>query len=277
MALRSDMTYQSPSAKETFNLGSGPARRYGRGDAMRSREWSYSLGYRGITNVYRGARKVKQSLTVRDLAFADRMAGAFDEDVLKGTPGTVEVGRWRQRAYVVGSETRTATDGLVDLTLTIVLLDGMWRIPHELSFRPVGSSMRDGKGYPLAYPYSYGYSEGMGHVPSVGALAGPVSLTVYGPATNPSVTVGGNRYQVRTSVPSGGYLVIDGIEATVTLVSEWGTRTNALADAVRGTGKGSGEYIFEEVGGNGDVPVTWDGSFGFDLTWWEQAGEPSWT
>lgn len=277
MGLRSDMTYESPSARRTFNLGSGAARRYGRGDTLRSRSWSYDIGYRGISQVYRGAREVKVSLTVRDLALADAMANAFDEDVLSSRPGTVRVGEWEQRAYVTKSDCETATDGFADLKLTVVLLDGMWRIPHQLVFRPGGDSRTDGKGYPLGYPYSYGLYEGIGHIEAVGSLPGPVSFTVYGPATNPAITVGGNVYQVRVSVPQGGYLVVDGIEATCTLVTEWGQSTNVLSQAVRGTGKGSGEYIFEEVGGEGDVTVSWDGSFGFDLTWWEQAGEPTWT
>ena len=91
----------------------------------------------------------------------------------------------------------------------------------------------------------------------------------------PSVTVGGNRYQVLTDVPDGGYLLIDSIEGTVTKVAKNGYRTNALPDAVLGGGVGSGSYIFEDIPA-GTSTVSYDGSFGWDLEVYREDGAVPW-
>lgn len=244
---------------------------------MRGRSWSYELGHRGITGQSRPARTVDVDVAFTDPGKADELRRIADRDVHDGTPGAVEVGgRWTQRAYVLGFEPDLVYRGFVKGSLTVALLDGAWRRPHVIELRP-GGAASDGKGHPYAYPYSYGLAEGVGRIMSVGSMPGPVSITVYGPATDPSVTIGGNRFAVECSVPAGGHLDIDGVALTVTLVNAYGERENRLADAVRGTGRGGGEYIFEEVGGDGEVLVSWPGTFGADVTWWEQEGEPPWS
>lgn len=248
----------------------------GTSPAMRGRCWSYELGHRGVFNQSRPARTVSIDVSFISLDMADALRRAADRDVHDGTPGSFEIdGRWSQRAYVLEFEPDVIYRGLVTGSLSIALLDGAWRRPHVIELRP-GGAASDGKGHPYAYPYSYGLAEGVGRIVSVGSMPGPVSITVYGPATDPSVTIGGNRFAVKCSVPSGGHLVIDGISLTVELVNAYGQRENRLADAVRGSGRGGGEYIFEEVGGDGEVLVSWPGTFGADVTWWEQEGEPPW-
>lgn len=244
--------------------------------ALRGREWSYEIGHRGIAAQSRPARVVEVEASFQDLSVADALRRAADRDVHDGTPGKIEaVGRWTQRAYVLAFKPDSIGEAYVRGSLSIALLDGSWRRPHVVELRP-GGAASDGKGHPYAYPYSYGLAEGVGRIMSVGSMPGPVSITVFGPATDPSVTIGGNRFAVKCSVPAGGHLVIDGIALTVELVNAYGTRENKLADAVRGSGRGGGEYIFEEVGGDGEVLVSWPGTFGADVTWWEQEGEPPW-
>lgn len=277
MGLRDDLIYVG-SAGESFDLGSGPVRRYGKGDPFREREWDYDLGANGISNASRASRKVSFSAVVRgDLSAADRMADAFDADVRKGAPGAFRLGGWECRAYVTKCSCSAATDGLLDLEMEAVLLGGVWYRAHSKQFLPVGSAAGMGKGYPHGYPYAYGAATGKQSMDFPASAPGPVRLVVYGPATNPSVTAGGNVFQVKVSVPTGGRLEVDGRDLTCELVSPYGQRTDALRYAVRGTGAGSGEYVFEEVGGGGDLAVTWDGSFGFDLTAYEKRGEPTWT
>ena len=48
-----------------------------------------------------------------------------------------------------------------------------------------------------------------------------------------------------------------------------------FASARRGTGKGGGSYAFQPLT-PGVSEVSWDGTFAFDLTVFEQEGEPPW-
>ena len=63
---------------------------------------------------------------------------------------------------------------------------------------------------------------------------------------------------------------------SVTLVAADGSTTDVFAKARRGNGSGSGEYIFQPAS-PGVHEVEWDRSFGFDLTWYEEEGEPPWS
>lgn len=45
---------------------------------------------------------------------------------------------------------------------------------------------------------------------------------------------------------------------------------------MRGEGAGSGSYCFEPLR-PGTSTVSWDGSFGFDITHYQEEGEPPWS
>ena len=103
-----------------------------------------------------------------------------------------------------------------------------------------------------------------------------VQIVIYGQCDNPYIVVGGNRYEVNCSVPAGAYLTIDGREKTIVLTLDDGTTLNKFGDGVRGSGLGSGQYVFEPIP-PGAQNIEWDGSFGFDLGWYEEEGEPPWS
>lgn len=129
--------------------------------------------------------------------------------------------------------------------------------------------------YPHDYPHDYQATAMADVTPGV-LTPSDVYLVVYGPAVNPYIIVGGNRYQVNVSVPAGGYLVADGREKTIMLTLADGTVQNVFSSGVRGSGAGGGSYIFEQIPA-GTNEVTYDGSFGFDLGWYEEEGEPPWS
>ena len=106
----------------------------------------------------------------------------------------------------------------------------------------------------------------------------PLRFIIYGPAVNPAIRIGGNWYKAEVTVPEGGYLVVDplAVPRSVTLVNMDGSTLDVFAKASRGGGLGSGEYIFQPAS-PGTHEVDWSGSFGFDLTWYEEEGEPPWS
>ena len=106
----------------------------------------------------------------------------------------------------------------------------------------------------------------------------PLRLVFYGPVIDPSVRIGGNLYRVDVVVPEGGHLVVDPLASprSVTLVNADGSTVDVFAKARRGDGLGGGEYIFQPAP-PGANEVEWDRSFGFDLTWYAEEGEPPWS
>ena len=145
------------------------------------------------------------------------------------------------------------------------------------SFMPSGGGGGDTYlDYPHDYPYDYEKTSYTGDVTPSVLTPSDVYLVIYGSAVNPYVIVGGNRYQVNVTVPSGGYLIVDGRDKTIMLTLADGTVQNVFSSGVRGGGAGGGTYIFEKVPA-GTSEVTYDGSFGFDLGWYEEEGEPPWS
>lgn len=247
--------------------------------AVRADSWDYKAGYRDLSYAARKARKETVTVATLDLAAADALRLAADADLASMTPGTLDFDGWSQRCYIAGIEAKAVTVGAAVVELEVVLLDGAWRKKDFYEFRPGAGSgtVGVGHGYDYGYAYGYPYSEETSREIEVDSIvASPFRIIVYGPAVRPSVTVGGNRYQVSTDVPDGGYLLIDSIEGTVTKAAKNGYKTNALPDAVLGGGVGSGSYIFEDIPA-GTSAVSYDGSFGWDLEVYREDGAVPWT
>lgn len=244
---------------------------------IRSAAWSYTLGGKRVTGLVRNARTV--DVTVRSLTVqaAEAFRRAADGDTVNNTPGTFEADGWTQSCYIVAAKMEDvySPSDYLAATFTAVLLDGCWRKAYTKSFVHEAAVVNTD----LDYAYDYPHDLGIGTIPDevdVEAIGGaPVSFVIYGAAVNPYITIGSNRYEVDVTVPAGGYLVVDGLKHTITLVDQNGNRTNSFDAGLRGTGAGSGTYIFETLK-PGINSVTWPSGFGFDLTYYDEEAVPPW-
>lgn len=269
-----DIVYES-STGAVIQLNAGIY--VGKPNNLFSREWDYKIGYRALATASRGARKVSFKAFFADMAQADAFRRCTDSDMQKGTPGTIRVDGWFQRCFVVASEVDDIGSDFFMAKLTAVLLDGVWFRGTTTAFVPVqGSDDYEFLDLPHDLPYDLGATPPQQYAINPGYSDSPAKLIVYGPAVNPSVRLAGNLYQVDVTVPEGGYMDINPLRRTVTVVAADGTTMDAFSKAHRGSGAGSGEYIFERVPA-GTCEVSWDNSFGFDLTLYEEEGEPAWS
>ena len=252
----------------------------GTAEGIRGREWGYSIGYRSITGATRAARECSLAVTFLDLAVADELRRLADRDVAMATPGTLAVDGWAQRAYITAADPSSISRAHMAAKLTVVLLDGVWRKGHTVPFELLTATAGDGEFLDLPYdlPYDLGVPSTRRYVDIAGWGAAPLRFTVYGPCVNPAIRIDGNWYRVDATVPDGGYMVVDPLATprSVTVIGPDGSVTDAFAKARRGNGLGGGEYIFQPAS-PGVHEVEWDRSFGFDLTWYEEEGEPPWS
>lgn len=252
----------------------------GTAEGVRGREWGYSIGYRSIAAATRAARECSMSVTFLDLSVADELRRLADRDVAMATPGTLAVDGWSQRAYITAADPSSISRAHMATKLTVVLLDGVWRKGHTVAFEQLTATSGDGEFLDLPYdlPYDLGVPSTRRYVDVGEWGAAPLRFVVYGPCVNPAVRIDGNWYRVDVTVPDGGYLVVDPLATprSVTVVGPDGSVTDAFPKARRGNGLGGGEYIFQPAS-PGVHEVEWDRSFGFDLTWYEEEGEPPWS
>ena len=247
---------------------------------IRGRAWEYTVGHLSLTGPSRSARECAMTVSFLDLSVADRLRRLADRDMAGSTPGTLVLDGWAQRAYITKAEPTAIARSHVTVDLTVVLLDGVWRKGHKVQFEPLTAASGDGDFLDLPYdlPYDLGTPSTRKYFSVSGWSPAPIRFTVYGPAVNPAIRIDGNWYRVDLTVPDGGYLVVDPLATprAVTLVNADGATVDAFSKARRGDGLGGGEYIFQPAS-PGTHEVDWDRSYGFDLEWFEEEGEPPWS
>ena len=243
---------------------------------LRARVWDYSLASRGMTGITRKAREATVTVKIHDSpATLDLLRRLADADMASGNPGTlVADGEWEAKAWITKSEPQSITPTMVETQLTIVLADGVWRRPTMTHFTPRYDSGTADLDYPYDYPHDFAGMALGAEIVNDTSIPQPVKLTIFGPCAQPYVIIGNNRYEVDVTVPSGSRLEIDGTGdvRTVTMVSGTGLVTNCFAQAVRGSGKDSGRYVFQPLARNtadqlaGRIPIRLDGLRGKERT-----------
>lgn len=268
------LQYVAGASANTIELDGASIHTQNGAAGIRGRAWARELGYRNLLQANRPARE--ETLTVyADFPRADLLRRVADADVAAKKPGTLVFDSWKQGAYILECEPHPYYHGVM-LQLTVALMDGTWAKLQSVQFLPVSEQPTDEYlDYPFDYEHDYAATASGSSIDTELLQASPVRLTVYGPATNPYVVVGGNRYQVNVTVPAGAYLVIDGRSMTIELVGQSGTVTDVFGAGERGSGQGGGAYVFQPLP-PGVSSVSWDGSFGFDLGWYDLEGEPPW-
>lgn len=247
---------------------------------IRGREWDYSIGYMSLSGVTRAARECSLSVSFMRLASADELRRLADRDMSEGAPGRLEVDGWSQRAYVTKAEPSSISRSHVTMSLTVVLLDGVWRRGHTEQYVPRHAAANAGDSLDLPYdlPCDLAAPSARQYIETEEWGAAPLKAVVYGPCINPAFRVAGNLYEVDATVQDGGRIEIDPLASPrrVTIVNADGSTADAFPQARRGVGLGGGEYIFQPLP-PGRHEIEWDGSFGIDLTWYEEEGEPPWS
>ncbi|MBW3088833.1 hypothetical protein KIH77_08875 [Bifidobacterium sp. 82T24] len=274
-------TYTSGDGSAVLDLNDPDGVLIGQIRELRTREWDVDLGHRSL-EATRSAREVKATGVIRgDKTPLETVDRVFEADLyryveLKGDAGVLEVDGWRQPCLCVKTEPDYVSPQLTRVEFTFALLDGFWHKPVRQSFSRSTARYNGGKGYRYDYRYDYLPSRNRSILHNDSALPSRAKIIVYGAASTPNISIGGNKVIADVTVPSGGYLVIDGtaMPRTAELVAANGDRTNVYGKLHRD--QSAGEYAFEPIP-TGDVQIGWDESFGFDIEWWlEQTGLP-WT
>lgn len=249
---------------------------------LRFNDWSYKLGDHSLLSVSRKAKAIDIDIVSVHPQQADSMQSAFDYDVRNSLPGLLVVpDGWSQRAFIVGSKTKSRIYDTYTATLTVALLDGVWRkiTKHELLPKTGDIETENGLNYPHDFPFDYAYTQiGKDITFNDDSL---VRLTFWGPCISPYLRIGDNTYGVvGLEVPAGSRLVIDPTKInelgeSIKLIGEFGSAKNVFHTRLRGA-QNSGSYVFERVK-RGTQIVAWPQSFGVTVEEIEERGEPPWS
>lgn len=275
------MTYRCGATQDrTVNLIDPAGLMVKRIEPLRTHAWEVELAAHGIDSASLNASSVQLEATCADLNVLDVAGELFDADVKavassrsKADSGLLTVDGWSQTALVTGIEPSYDPPGPAKYTLTVALLDGLWRKRDDVQHFWSDALQ---PGLDLDYPHDYMPTTRNASVVNSAVSAMPFEMVIYGPVSEPSITMGGNTYELHMDIPSGAYVTINSVEGqrSIVMTAENGDLTNVFAKGERGTGMGSGSYIFEPLP-SGEHQVQWKG-FGFDITVIRERSVPAW-
>lgn len=196
-----------------------------------------------------------------------------EADVLGKTPGTLKLNNYCINCFVIenksgGRDTRTR---MVQRETKIIAPYPFWFTEQTHVFYPGAGQDAGYLEFPFDIPFDLmGDAAGSGNINLEHYAACNFLITIYGPCTTPRIVIGNNTYEVKTKLDAGEYLQIDSRDGTVIRTRASGLKVNEFEN--RNSGAGS---VFEKIQPGHNL-VSWNGSFGFDITVYIERSEPRW-
>ncbi len=253
---------------------------------IRKYSWSYEQyqSYNRIARFNRGLseRQLPVVIVADDgeacTAAKNHLHDVIDYDVIKKEKGKLYIGDYYINGYFIAADQSSFLENsrTANITLTFCAEKSVWLKEIESEFlsatTDTGGAAVDGKfkSPPYGYPYDYMVEDSSNTIITNGSISeAAVVIVINGRAENPSVRIGLNRYEFELTVDQGEYLIIDGLNREATLCDIAGNKSSVF-------GYRNKEYdLFAKVP-EGNNNVSWDGSFGFSVTLYEERSEPKW-
>lgn len=204
----------------------------------------------------------------------ERMADIFDYDVVNYTAGRLWVNNSYLRCWCSGrvKEMSCSITTQAEATVTVCPEQPAWCTERAYRIIPGGTTAdSEGHLYPYSYPYRYSSSRSSLSIYNSRFSASPMRITLYGPAADPRVYVGGVCIGVNTPLLSGERVVIDQQNKLITKIGTDGSSSNCFGDRIK-----NGQTF--EFAPPGSTPVdVYSDTLGVDIVLIEQRSEPSWS
>lgn len=222
-----------------------------------------------ITLSFRGRLEERKRLL-------DELTDAFEYDVVNETPGRIYYGDYYIECYIISSsdEVSGTWNNWTERAVEIYCPYPFWSDEDAKSFYP-NSANKDEPYEFLDYTHGYEYDYSR---PATGTQSWEIDhyrssnfkMTIYGPCSDPRIVIDGHVYQVYDTLESGEYIQISSKEKTVTKHLRNGTTQNAFAKRRKDAS------VFELIPA-GNIIVSWNGEFGFDITVYKERSVPRWS
>ena len=247
---------------------------------LRDYSWSYDTINSRISRFYQGITKRTIPLVVcctsdeEAVKAKNRLLELAETDIEAKLPGKIRIGEYYTTGYITGSQKSNylISKRICEIKLTLTSEDPAWYRERNYNFGSDGNSsaIMGGSDYPYDYRFDYAQRITGKTISCDSVGVNPLKITIYGAVNDPAIIIGGHTYKLNGSLGSGEYVVIDGLNKTITMTTANGTKVNWFDK------RGRGSYIFEPIPA-GNHTVAYSGSFMFDLTVIEKRREPKWT
>lgn len=201
----------------------------------------------------------------------DALYEICEKDVLAVKHGMFVVGEYYMKCFVVSSKKKKYTRGqYVELTLKISTDKPYWIKETVTTFGYGEGASGKNLDYNNDFPVDYTANIMNKKLNNTGFVPVNFKMMIYGKCVNPQITIGGHVYEVTKEFESNEYMTIDSNDKTVILTHSDGSKENCF------NLRNKESYIFEKIPvGMNNVSINSD--FKFDITLFEERGEPKWT
>lgn len=245
-------------------------------------EWAYKAegtqlqyGFR-IADFSKDAKTYKTTLMfygpeVRRRALLSALHDDFENDIRRKKPGKLIWGSYYIMCYILESST-VPTNALTQTNneISIFCPHPFWMQNFNIEFPKQEESENTSGFLDFTYDFDYDYTPpafGRRIISRPFPLQSDFRMTIFGEAVNPRVHINGYIYALNMTIQAGAYVIIDSRDKTIVLYNTDGTQTNAFDY------RDKTQSIFEQIPG-GDLVVTWDPSYGVNLTIYQERSEP---
>ena len=251
---------------------------------LRSFAWAYSSDKSnfGIGGTIRNFDRQVTSKTISVTTKCDSQAELFDyqnnlhaiteTDVYAETPGKLYVNDQYMVCYITAATVAdyNITSHLAKVTLTIVSERPYWCTERLYQFNKADTAVdTTGKKYNLKYPYRFGTGITMQKLKNTHFASCPAIITIFGPCSNPSFTLGGIVRNVQTEITASEKIIINQVDHTIVVENAYGERSNVF------NYRNKNFDIFAEIP-PGESNVVYSGEFLITITLIMQRSQPEW-
>lgn len=261
---------------EAVELGTAPI--FAGENDLRNYKWNYLYNKKRIKNLYKGVAEKNLLITIICLneeigiQVKNRIFEVFEKDVLQRVRGKIYIGDYYLTGNIVASQKSKyyRDKGCMEVTVTIATDNPFWIREKTFAFLKTADYETDNKHY-RGYRYPWRYANGLNNAEVINDhfAAANFKMIVYGHVVNPQVVIGGYIYQLYTVLEEGEYITIDSIAKTVQKVMVDGRIVNVFND------RDKRNSVFRPIQ-PGRQQVSWSGQFDWELTVYEERGEPKW-
>lgn len=239
--------------------------------------WDFINENGAINSFKRGAKKKELPLVVvseNGIEVANKITEVTEKDILTQNTGKLIIGEYYLKCYITASKKSkyNKIKGFSHITLQISANDPVWTRENSYQFLK-GGGIEGGTNldYPHNLPYDFAPASALRNIENPAFADSDFKLIIYGPVTDPEITIKNHLYSVTGTVNENEHLIIDSKEKTVDLVDKNGEKNNWFSK------RNKESYIFKKIPA-GNISVNWDATiFGFDIVIYEERSEPKWT
>lgn len=228
-----------------------------------------------LARFYREAREYTIQLSVWGANMHDtlnEMTDVFERDIFLQKPGKLLVNEEYLNCYIIASEVSDWTlagNGVV-VSLTILAEKPLWIREEALKFETFTIESSSGFILPTAIPFGFTANPGIRQLPIDHYASVPAEISLFGPAVNPSFSIGSHIYQVNGTLSAGERFVINQLNKTVLKITNSGEVINAF------NLRSKTASVFEPIPIGWNV-LTYSGEFSIGLVLFYERGEPQWS